>query len=134
MSRLAGSATAPVFGQQYQKATRVTPLGTTSASLIGFLTLTTTSLPAGSYQHQGNLILSGSASSTQIGSSLELDGAPLGFVKQQATIIDGGYLIASNLNAVLAAGVHTIELLFSKPAGSGTTTAVFAEISLLRVA
>ena len=139
MSRLAGQAVASVFGGENQFLIVSGPVATTSATPITYLLFTTTSLPAGTYYADSFFVIEGSAASTNISAKLLIDGAGNpGYTGPdallQTNVISGRFILSGATATVFTAGTHDYELEFAKPAGSGTVTALNANVVMWRFA
>ena len=127
-----GTAIVGRFAPSWDFAQRITPLATTSATPQSYLLYTSPSIAAGTYQLAVTLTISGSATSTQLAAFLEIDGVPRGGPLIKTGIVGGVYTFSGVTPAPLNAGVHTVELSVSKPAGTGTVTALSGFIILER--
>jgi hypothetical protein len=79
-----------------------------------------------------SLLLSGSAAGTDLAGDVEIDGAPLGTLLNEANIAGGTFLFSPTVPVTWATGTHTIEYFAWHPSGPGTGTAVLAQTAWVR--
>ncbi len=121
-----------LFGTQFQFAESI-PETTTTGGPVTKLVLTTTDLPAGSYLVFVQGIMRYGASNTRGEINALQDGSiELGLIDVIAGASDGDLVMLAH-GILSLSGVHTIEIQFSKIAGTGVVGLRSTRITLWRV-
>lgn len=121
------------FGANLETAEDLTLSSTTSSSWQTKLTLTTTSLPFGTYFMIASAVMSCSLSSTQIGARFTFDGSEVGEMTIKPNVADGDVPFSPfNIEEDIS-GVHTVLVQYRKAGGGGNALIRGVKIALWRL-